>query len=63
MKERSRTTEPDSEVQRLVREMEKHKSQVQAKYDRIKYNPVKPKTCTYQTPIMEDLFPRVELAE
>lgn len=53
----------ETRVQKLVDIMEKKKAQVESKYKSIKYNPVKPKTCTYETPIMQDLFPRVELAK
>lgn len=53
----------DQHIEKLVREIDKTKKLRDAKYASIKYNPVKPRTCTFQTPIMEDLYPQIELAE
>jgi hypothetical protein len=53
----------DQHIKNIMEEIELAKSKAASKYKAIKYDPVKPKTCTFKTPIMEDLYPKVELAE
>lgn len=53
----------DRHIKAIIDEISKTKQNAEAKYRAIKYDQVKPKTCKYKTPIMEDLYPKVELAE
>ena len=57
------TIDFDTHIQSIMDEIDKTKQAAQKKYKAIKYDPVKPKTSTFRTPIMEDLYPKVELAE
>ena len=53
----------DKHIKSIMDEIDAHKRKAAQKYHTIKYDPIKPKSCKYKTPIMEDLYPKVELAE
>jgi hypothetical protein len=53
----------DKHIRSIMDEIAAHKQKAAKKYNAIKYDQTKPKSCKYKTPIMEDLYPKVELAE
>jgi hypothetical protein len=53
----------DEHIQSIVNEIRVHKDLAIAQNGQMKYNPIKPKTSKMSTPILGDLYPRVELAE
>lgn len=53
----------DKHIRTIMDEIDRHKQKTAQKYGAIRYDPVKPKTSKYKTPIMQDLYPKVELAE
>jgi type I restriction-modification system DNA methylase subunit len=53
----------DQHIQSIIDELRANKERAIAQKSNIKYNPIKPKTSKMSTPILEDLYPRVELAE
>jgi hypothetical protein len=50
-------------VQNIIDKIDAQKQKHKQKFAAIRYDPLKPKTSSMQTPIMESLHPRVELAE
>jgi hypothetical protein len=62
-KEKSQAIEFDKHIKKIMDEIDQAKKKSANKYQAIKYDPIKPKSCTFKTPIMEDLYPRIELAE
>jgi hypothetical protein len=61
--EKTQAIDYDRHVKNIMEEIDRNKQKAAKKYQDIKYDPVKPKSCQYKTPIMEDLYPRIELAE
>jgi hypothetical protein len=62
-KEKHRSMDYDKHIKNIMEEIDQAKQKAATKYQAIKYDPIKPKSCTFKTPIMEDLYPRIELAE
>lgn len=62
-KEKHKQVDYDRHIKNIMDEIDQAKQKAAKKYQTIKYDPIKPKSCTFKTPIMEDLYPRIELAE